>query len=107
MRDLTQFQERCLIAIAAVEEHSGMFPHGLAVKDALEAYYGDTINHGRLYPNLDSLSDMGLIEKSQRDRRTNSYQITDEGWSVVDDLLDLINFAKGDDVESPFGDALP
>jgi len=32
-------------------------PHGLAVKDELDDYYEQEINHGRLYPNLDDLVD--------------------------------------------------
>lgn len=54
-------------------------PHGLAIKDELEAYYEKTINHGRLYPNLDTLGDKGLVEKGVIDRRTNSYAVSARG----------------------------
>jgi len=40
-------------------------PHGLAIKDELENYYEKEIHHGRLYPNLDTLVEKGLIEKGK------------------------------------------
>jgi len=46
-----------------VDEKDG--PHGLAIKEALEDYYEKEIHHGRLYPNLDTLVEKGLIERSQ------------------------------------------
>jgi len=74
MYDLTGFQRDLLYVIAGLEE-----PHGLAVKDELEEYYEKEIHHGRLYPNLDTLVDKGLIDKGQRDRRTNFYTLTRRG----------------------------
>ncbi|MCD2204004.1 PadR family transcriptional regulator [Halobacterium sp. KA-6] len=74
MHDLTGFQRDLLYVIAGLEE-----PHGLAVKDELEDYYEQEINHGRLYPNLDDLVDKGLVEKGQLDKRTNSYTLTRRG----------------------------
>jgi len=74
MHDLTGFQRDILYVITGLEE-----PHGLAVKDELEDYYEQEINHGRLYPNLDDLADKGLIEKGQLDKRTNSYTLTRRG----------------------------
>jgi len=71
MHDLTGFQRDILYVIAGLEQ-----PHGLAVKDELEDYYEQEINHGRLYPNLDDLVDKGLVEKGQLDKRTNSYTLT-------------------------------
>lgn len=46
-------------------------PHGLAIKEELEEYYEKEIHYRRLYPNLDTLVEKGLVEKSQKDRRTN------------------------------------
>ena len=37
------------------------------------------MNHGRLYPNLDELVEKGLVEKGQKDRRTNVYHLTQRG----------------------------
>ena len=77
MDDLTGFQRDLLYVIAGLE--NGTPPHGLALKDSLEEDYADEIHHGRLYPNLDSLADMGLIEVSSIDKRTNAYSITQRG----------------------------
>ena len=74
MYDLTGFQRDLLYVIAGEEE-----PHGLAIKDELEEYYEREIHHGRLYPNLDTLVDKGLVEKSAKDRRTNVYSVTRRG----------------------------
>jgi PadR family transcriptional regulator PadR len=79
MYDLTGFQRDVLYAIAGHEE-----PHGLAIKDELDDYYEDEIHHGRLYPNLDTLVEKGLVEKGQIDRRTNSYTITQRGRREID-----------------------
>ena len=69
MYDLTGFQRDLLYVIAGRDD-----PHGLAIKEELENYYEKEIHHGRLYPNLDT-----LVEKGQRDRRTNFYTLTRRG----------------------------
>jgi DNA-binding PadR family transcriptional regulator len=74
MHGLTGFQRDLLYVIAGRDE-----PKGLAIKDELENYYEKEINHGRLYPNLDTLVDKGLIEKGELDRRTNYYTLTRRG----------------------------
>jgi DNA-binding PadR family transcriptional regulator len=74
MYDLTGFQRDLLYVIAGRDE-----PHGLAIKEELEGYYEKEIHHGRLYPNLDTLVDKGLVKKGQRDRRTNLYTLTSRG----------------------------
>lgn len=79
MHDLTGFQRDLLYVIAGSDE-----PHGLAIKDDIESYYGTEVNHGRLYPNLDTLVDKGLIEKGQIDQRTNSYTLTQRGHREID-----------------------
>ncbi|WP_290818024.1 PadR family transcriptional regulator [Halovivax sp.] len=74
MHDLTGFQRDLLYVIAGADQ-----PSGQSVKDEVEKYYSSEINHGRLYPNLDTLVNKDLVEKGQLDRRTNYYAITDEG----------------------------
>jgi DNA-binding PadR family transcriptional regulator len=74
MHDLTGFQRDLLIVIAGLND-----PHGLAIKDDLEDYYEQEVHHGRLYPNLNTLVDKGLVEKGQRDKRTNFYRLTRRG----------------------------
>ena len=79
MYDLTGFQRDLLYVIAGLNE-----PHGLAIKEELEDYYEKEIHHGRLYPNLDTLVEKGLVEKSQRDRRTNEYETTRRGRREIE-----------------------
>ncbi len=74
MFDLTAFQRDLLYVIASKDE-----PHGLAIKEELEDYYEKEIHHGRLYPNLDTVVDKGLVEKGKADRRTNYYTLTARG----------------------------
>jgi len=50
-----------------------------AIKDELEDYYEKEIHHGRLYRNLDTLVEKGLLEKDEQDRRTNYYVVTTRG----------------------------
>lgn len=79
MDDLTGFQRDILYVTAGLDE-----PHGLAIKDELENYYESEIQHGRLYPNLDTLVEKGLIEKGEIDKRTNSYTVTATGHEELD-----------------------
>ncbi len=80
MYDLTKFQRDLLYVIAGLDE-----PHGLAIKEELEDYYESEIHHGRLYPNLDKLSEeKGLVEKGQLDRRTNFYTLTRRGTREIE-----------------------
>lgn len=74
MNDLTGFQRDLLYVIERFDD-----PNGLTIKGKLEEYYESEVHHGRLYPNLDTLVDKGLIEKGQADRRTNYYTLTDRG----------------------------
>ena len=99
-RDLTAFQNNILTILATEPMY------GLAIKRELEAYYDSEVNHGRLYPNLDELVEDGFIEKSELDKRTNQYALTDEGYEVVLDQLDwtlsnvVTNGDRADEVES-------
>jgi DNA-binding PadR family transcriptional regulator len=56
---------------------------GVALKHEIESYYGESQNHGRVYPNLNRLVDEGLLEKTARDRRTNEYALTEHGEAVL------------------------
>ena len=79
MYDLTGFQRDLLYTAAGKDK-----PHGLALKDELEQYYESEIHHGRLYPNLDTLIDKGLLEKGEIDRRTNYYKVTQRGRREIE-----------------------
>jgi len=78
MYDLTGFQRDLLYVIAG-----GNQPHGLAIKEDLDDYYEKEIQHGRLYPNLDTLVEKGLVEKGELDRRTNFYKLTRRGQREI------------------------
>jgi DNA-binding PadR family transcriptional regulator len=80
-RELTAFQQNILTILAEEPRY------GLAIKRELETYYESEVNHGRLYPNLDDLVEMGLVEKSELDKRTNQYALTDEGYQALLDQL--------------------
>jgi DNA-binding PadR family transcriptional regulator len=78
MYDLTGFQRDTLYIIAGLNE-----PHGLAIKERLEEYYESEIHHSRLYPNLDTLVEKGLVAQGEIDDRTNFYTLTDLGREVM------------------------
>jgi DNA-binding PadR family transcriptional regulator len=77
MFDLTGFQRDLLYVIAGADR-----PSGQQIKEAISDDVGE-VNHGRLYPNLDTLVEKGLVEKGQHDRRTNFYQISDAGRDAI------------------------
>jgi len=81
--DLTAFQRDMLTVVRKLGD-----PHGLAIKQALEAVYSGEIHHGRLYPNADTLVKKGLLEKGQKDRRTNWYKITKRGERTLDSYVE-------------------
>ena len=80
-KELTAFQQNILTILAEEPRY------GLAIKRELETYYDSEVNHGRLYPNLDELVEIGLVEKSELDKRTNQYALTDGGYEAVLDQL--------------------
>ena len=77
--DLTHFQLSILGTLAEGPDY------GLAIKRALEAYYGEGVNHGRFYPNADTLVEMGLVEKRALDQRTNEYELSDDGRALLEE----------------------
>ncbi|UTF55779.1 PadR family transcriptional regulator [Natronosalvus rutilus] len=80
MDDLTGFQRDLLYVIAGADQ-----PSGQDVKEEVEQYYSADINHGRLYPNLDTIVNKELVEKGQLDRRTNYYAITESGEQAIEE----------------------
>jgi DNA-binding PadR family transcriptional regulator len=104
-RELTAFQQNILTILAEEARY------GLAVKRELESYYESEVNHGRLYPNLDDLVEMGLVDKSELDKRTNQYALTEEGYEALLDQLGwtfgriITNEGRADDLEALIDDA--
>lgn len=83
--ELTSFQQN-IIAVLAEEPM-----YGLAIKRGLEEYYGKEVHHGRLYPNLDDLVELGLVEKRPLDKRTNEYELTREGTEYLEGRVAWMN----------------
>ncbi len=86
MDDLTGFQRDLLYVIAGAEQ-----PSGQEIKAEIEQYYSADINHGRLYPNLDTVVNKELVEKGQLDRRTNYYELTETGERTIEDRLEWVS----------------
>jgi DNA-binding PadR family transcriptional regulator len=75
---LTGFQRDLLYTIAGLDR-----PSGQRIKERIQEETGSEVNHGRLYPNLDALVENGLVEKGEIDRRTNYYEISEEGIRAI------------------------
>ncbi|WP_049902227.1 helix-turn-helix transcriptional regulator [Halorubrum distributum] len=72
LADLTAFQRDLLWALSHENGRKGV-----ALKANLTDYYGEEINHSRLYQNLDTLVERDLVAKEARDKRTNEYSLTE------------------------------
>lgn len=79
IEELTGFQRDLLYAIAGREE-----PHGLALKDDSKRTMTRRFITGDSTPTLTRSSTRGLVEKNQRDRRTNAYVLTQRGQREID-----------------------
>ena len=78
--DLTAFKRDILWTLFHEDDHEA---YGLHIKRQLETLYGEEVNHGRLYPNLDDLVEADLIAKSSLDKRTNNYTLTDRATQLL------------------------
>lgn len=78
MEELTGFQRDILYIIAGLDE-----PHGMKIKEVVDQYHGST-NDGRLYHNLNRLVEIDLVNKGEKDKRTNCYELTEEGTQVIE-----------------------
>ena len=94
MFDLSGFQRDLLFVVHGLDE-----PNGLEIKEIMQDDYQKDINHGRLYPNLDNLDAMGLIDKTEKDKRTNCYSITPRGRS------EIVRRRKWEEERANLGDA--
>lgn len=80
MFELSGFQRELLYVIGGLDN-----PSGLAINRKLGEYYEDDVRNGRLYPNLDELVERGLVEKGQKDERTNEYTVSERGVELLQD----------------------
>jgi DNA-binding PadR family transcriptional regulator len=78
IHQLTGFQRDLLYCIVGLDR-----PSGQSIRETLEEQTGREITHGRLYPNLDTLVNRGLVSKGEIDRRTNYYAISDAGTDAL------------------------
>lgn len=56
LEDWTTFRRNLQYVIAGLDT-----PKGLVIKSELDEYYSQEIHPGRLYPNLDTLVDKGVL----------------------------------------------
>ena len=93
--ELTEFHYDILFQLAEGRDY------GLGLKQKLQQYYGEEINHGKLYPNLDDLAAVGLIKKGKVDNRTNDYSVTEAGVeTALERLAWAINRMVEDETEA-------
>ncbi|MFW5929269.1 MAG: PadR family transcriptional regulator [Halobacteriota archaeon] len=83
MDELSAFQRDIVTVLPADSTY------GLGIKRRLGERYGEEINHGRLYPNLDSLEEDDYVRKRAIDERTNEYELTEKAER---ELLDHIEW---------------
>lgn len=100
--NLTGFKRDTIVAVLRRGGRPGSDdvdrPYGLGIKRELEIMRDHEVNHGRLYPNLDALEDAGLIDKGERDKRTNTYAVTEAGTEALAEYLSEYVGTEVDDV---------
>lgn len=80
---LTAFQRDVVFVMYGLGQ-----PNGQAIRRALEAdSVYDDITQGRLYPNLKTLTEHGILRKGRLNRRANWWALTAFGEDVYFDLL--------------------
>ena len=75
---LTSFQRDLLVVASGLSR-----PSGQTIKDEIEEIYDGNVTHGRLYPNLDTLANKGFVEKGSINRRTNYYEVSEQGKEAL------------------------
>ena len=79
MHQLTGFQRYLLYCAASLDD-----PYGLEIGREVEQYSSLNLNNGRLYQNLNTLAEKGLINKKQKDDRTILYMITPDAKEIIE-----------------------
>jgi len=82
--DLRAFERDLLYAVRTLERDNDTPPKGLAIKSRLEIEYPEEVNHSRLYQNLDRLAERDLLQKTEKDGRTNEYATTDASKQLLE-----------------------
>ena len=78
--DLNNSKRDLLVEIYQLDQ-----PSGQDIRGRMKAEHGEDVKHGRLYPNLNDLVDLGLLDKGEQNLRSNYYQITNDGQRLVED----------------------
>jgi hypothetical protein len=86
--DVSAFQRDLLYNLMRVENND---PNGVDLKEQLREFYGEEINHARLYQNLRELVSVGFVKKRPVDGRTNIYKTTTPARTVLSDYADFLN----------------
>lgn len=74
MNNLTGFQRDLLHLVAGLDD-----PNILTIKESLEEYYVKDVRHDRLYPNLSTLVESGLITRNRTAKDDIYYKTTEKG----------------------------
>ena len=80
--DLNSSKRDLLVEIYQLDQ-----PSGQDIRHRMKAEHNEDVDHGRLYPNLNDLVDVGLLDKGEQDLRSNYYQITNDGQRLVEDTI--------------------
>jgi DNA-binding PadR family transcriptional regulator len=78
LTDLTGFQRDLLFVLAGNDRVKGT-----EIMNTLRETQSRELLPSRVYTNLDELAESGLINKGQRDGRTNYYELTEAGVDSV------------------------
>ncbi len=88
--DLTGFQRDTLYVIAGMDK-----PSGQDILVAVDDYVSEPVTNGRMYPNLDTLVNKGFVNKGQLDRRTNYYDISEDGKEALENRREWESEVQG------------
>ena len=80
--DLNNSKRDLLVEIYQMDQ-----PSGQDIRGRMKAEHNEDVDHGRLYPNLNDLVDLGLLDKGEQNLRSNYYQITNDGQRLVEDTI--------------------
>lgn len=80
----------CLVVVAVGDGLSGR-----EIRDQMddEPYNHDRLAQTTVYNLLDELVEDGMVEKSERNGRTNAYALTDDGRAYLREWRDRLNEA--------------
>ncbi|MFC4548776.1 MULTISPECIES: helix-turn-helix transcriptional regulator [Halorussus] len=95
---LSGFQRDLLVMIKLLDGE-GSPSSGTCIMDAVSDYYECSVDHARLYRNLDELVELDLVEKSFIDGRTNAYLLTDDADRVLRKVTQTLEWTCGVQLE--------